>query len=105
MAWQVLRDTDVFPDETPTLRAARRRGQRGVAALVDDYDLTCRQVRDLLVRYLTEQSAEMDYTSLRGLVGLLADAFWKDLEEHHPAISTLNLAPEVAAAWKQRVRD
>jgi hypothetical protein len=102
VAWDLLRETDVFPEGSPTLRAARRRGQRDVVELVDDYELACRPVRDLLIRYLTERSAEMDYTSVRGLVGLLADAFWKDLEEHHPGISTLDLAPDVATAWKQR---
>src|SRR5258708_2320850 len=34
-------------------------------------------------------------------LGLL---FWKDLENHHPGISSLNLAPDIAAAWKQRIR-
>jgi hypothetical protein len=29
--------------------------------------------------------------------------FWRDLELHHPGISSLNLSPDVAAAWKQRV--
>jgi integrase len=102
LTWDVLRATNVFPDGTPSFRAACRRGQRSVAELIDDYDLSCRPVRDLLIRYLTDRSAGLDYTSLRGLVALLADAFWKDLEEHHPGISTLDLPPDVAAAWKQR---
>jgi integrase len=102
LTWEVLRETNVFPDGTPSFRAARHRGQRGVAELVDDYELVCQPVRDVLIRYLTERSAELDYTSLRGLVALLTDAFWKDLEEHHPGISTLDLPPDVAAAWKQR---
>ncbi|SNT19447.1 NADH-quinone oxidoreductase subunit H [Streptosporangium subroseum] len=29
--------------------------------------------------------------------------FWKDLETHHPGIDSLRLAPDVAAAWKQRI--
>ena len=33
----------------------------------------------------------------------LGRLFWRDLELHHPGICSLNLAPEVAAAWKQRV--
>jgi hypothetical protein len=93
LAWEVLCETNVFPGATPSFRAARHRGQRSVAELVDDYELACGPMRDLLVRYLTERSAELDYTSLRGLVTLLADAFWKDLEEHHPGISTLDSLP------------
>ncbi|WP_454197698.1 hypothetical protein [Nocardia sp. Marseille-Q1738] len=34
----------------------------------------------------------------------LVMAFWKDLERHHPAIDTLRLSHEIAAAWKQRAR-
>jgi hypothetical protein len=30
--------------------------------------------------------------------------FWKDLETHHPGIGSLNLAPDVAVAWKQRMQ-
>ena len=30
--------------------------------------------------------------------------FWADLERHHPGIDSLHLPPEVAAAWKQRLR-
>ena len=30
--------------------------------------------------------------------------FCKDLERHHPGIDSLHLSPEVAAAWKQRLR-
>jgi hypothetical protein len=29
--------------------------------------------------------------------------FWRDLELHHPGISSLSLSPDAAAAWKQRV--
>jgi hypothetical protein len=30
--------------------------------------------------------------------------FWVDLEAHHPGIDSLRLAPEVASAWKARLR-
>ena len=33
-------------------------------------------------------------------LGLL---FWKDLEQHHPGISSLRLDAQTAAAWKERV--
>jgi integrase len=102
LAWDLLGELGVFPPGTPRLRDARRPGQRGVAELVDRYQLACWPVRDLLVRYLSERAASLDYSSLTGLAGNLVGAFWKDLESHHPGICSLHLAPEVAAAWKQR---
>jgi hypothetical protein len=44
----------------------------------------------------------LDHTTLRGLAFSLGGLFWRDLERHHPGIASLHLAPEVAAAWKQR---
>ncbi|HET6744149.1 MAG TPA: hypothetical protein VFH76_34670, partial [Kribbella sp.] len=41
--------------------------------------------------------------TLRDLAFSLGGLFWRDLERHHPGISSLHLAPEVAAAWKQRI--
>jgi integrase-like protein len=38
-----------------TLHAALRRGQRPTTELVDDYDIRCRPLRDVLVRYLDER--------------------------------------------------
>ena len=102
LTWDLLRDLAVFPAGTPDLRAALRRGQRSIAELVDTYQLTCRPVRDVLVRYLSERAASLDYSSLASLAGRLVGAFWKDLEAHHPGICSLDLAPEVAAAWKLR---
>jgi integrase len=45
----------------------------------------------------------LDHTTLRDLAFSLGALFWRDLEHHHPGTSSLQLAPEVAAAWKQRV--
>ena len=102
LAWDMLRSHNVFPSGTPTLRAARNRGQLSIEELVDRYQLTSRPVRDLLIRYLTERAAGLDHVSLRGLVGLLAGTFWKDIEEHHPGLDTIDLPPAVATAWKER---
>ncbi len=102
VAWDMLRDSSVFPAGTPTLQAALRRGQQSISELVDVHQLACRPVRDLLVRYITERAAGLDYVTQRGLVAHLAGYFWKDLEEHHPGIDSLGLAPEVATAWKHR---
>ncbi len=54
--------------------------------------------------YLRERQPALDYSSLRTLAADLGGVFWKDLERHHPGIDSLHLPPEVAAAWKQRLR-
>ena len=41
---------------------------------------------------------------MRSLAANLGNVFWKDLERHHPGINSLDLTPEVATAWKQRLR-
>jgi integrase len=105
--YQVLHTIGVFPDDAPaTVRmlGPGRKGQLTPAELIDRYDLACRRVRDVLVDYLNERQPALDYASLSTLATNLGRLFWKDLEEHHPGISSLDLAPDVAAAWKQRAR-
>ena len=63
------------------------------------YDLACRPVRDLLIDYLRERRPAVDYNTLTGLATALALWFWKDLENHHPGLGSLRLAPDIAAAW------
>jgi len=79
-------------------------GQQSVEQLVDRYDLACRPVRDLLVDYLRERQPGIDYTTLNQLAGTLGLRFWKDLETHHPGISSLHLPPDIAAGWKKRLQ-
>jgi integrase len=102
LTWDLMRQTGVFPAGTPSLGHARNGGRPSVTEMVGRYDLACQPVRDVIVRYLSDRAAAVDYSTLRELTGKLAGAFWKDLEEHHPGISSLNLAPEVARAWRQR---
>ena len=91
--------------DAPTrLGELRSAGQRSPAELIDRFDLACRPVRDLLVDYLCERAPALDYSSLRSLAADLGNTFWKDLERHHPGINSLHLAPEVATAWKRRLR-
>lgn len=101
-AWQVCAAMGILPRNT-TLRSAQRTGQRGVTEMVDDYRLQCGPVRDLLVRYLEERKPSLDYASLRNNVTTLVGLFWADLEAHHPGIDSLNLPPDVATAWKERL--
>jgi hypothetical protein len=72
--------------------------------MIGRYDLACQPVRDLLVDYLRERQPGIDYSSLNQLAGALGLRLWKDLEIHHPGISSLHLPPDVAAAWKQRLQ-
>lgn len=102
-AWDLLVRFGGFPQGTATLRDVLRRGPLSTADLVASYHLQCRPVRELLVRYLNERAATLDYTSLRGLASVLAKTFWKDLELHHPGLHTLDLSADVAAEWKKRV--
>jgi integrase-like protein len=104
--YQLLHAMGVFPPTAPpTVRAVsgRAQGQISVEQMIDRYQIACRPVRDLLVDYLRERQLSVDYTSLRALAFGLSKLFWKDLEDHHPGIDSLRLAPDVAAAWKQRI--
>jgi integrase len=105
--YQLLHSAGVFPaDAPPTVRMFSPvfAGQIPVEQLVDRYQVTCRPVRDLLVDYLRERQPAIDYNTLTTLATTLVLWFWKDLERHHPGIDSLRLSPEVAAAWKQRIR-
>ena len=102
--YQLLHEMGVFsPDAPSTFRAFNTTGQLSPAQLIDRYAITCRPVRDVLVAYLAERQPMLDHTTLRDLAFSLGGLFWRDLERHHPGICSLNLPPEVAAAWKQRV--
>jgi integrase len=105
--YQLLHAAGVFPDGAPpTVRMFNSlfTGQLTVEQMVDRYDLACRPVRDLLVDYLRERQPGIDYNTLTSLATALALWFWKDLEACHPGISSLRLPPDIAAAWKQRIR-
>ena len=104
--YQLLHATGTFPPTAPaTLRMfdPRFQGQLTAAELIDQYALSDRPVRDLLVDYLNERRPAVDYATVKNLAYLLGKLFWKDLETHNPGISTLRLPPDVAAAWKQRL--
>jgi integrase len=105
--YQLLHEAGVFPaGAPPTVRMFNPnfQGQLTVEQMVDRYDLACRPVRDLLVDYLREREPAADHATLRSLSGILAGTFWKDLEDHHPGIDSLRLAPDVAAAWRERMQ-
>jgi hypothetical protein len=105
--YQLLHMAGMFPPGAPaTVRmfSVKFAGQLSVEQMVDRYDLACRPVRDLLVDYLRERQPGIDYTTLKSLVTALVPLFWKDLEAHHPGISSLHLPPGIAAGWKKRIQ-
>lgn len=75
LAYELLRGIGGLRGPPPTWRQARARGQLTVAELVDRYPLACRPVRDILVCYLTERSAVLDYSSLSNQAQMLASVF------------------------------
>jgi integrase len=105
--YQLLHAAGTFPHSAPpTVRmlSTRFAGQLTIEQMIDRYDIACRSVRDLLVDYLRERQPGIDYSSLVGLAITLGKRFWKDIEAHHPGISSLHLPPDIAAAWKQRIQ-
>ncbi len=105
--YQLLHAAGFLPAGAPArvrMLDPRVRGQQTAAQLIDRYDLACGPVRDLLVDYLNERRPGIDYVTLGDLAYQLGLLFWKDLETHHPGISSLDLAPDVAVAWKQRMQ-
>ncbi len=103
--YALLAETGVLPpDAPPRLKAVLLSGPRTAAQLIDRYHIACRPVRELLVDYLTDRAVDWDYVTLEDVAQMLGSLFWRDLERHHPGIDTLRLPPEVAAAWKDRLR-
>jgi integrase len=103
--YTLLAETGVLPaGAPPILRATRMTGQRTPAELVGKYGLRSRPMRELFTSYLAERAAELDYASLVGMANTLCGLFWRDLEQHHPGIASLALDTEVAAAWKDRLK-
>ena len=102
--YQLLHQMGVFGPHAPsTLRAFATQGQLSPAQMLEPYGIQCVPIRDLILAYLHERRPTLDHTTLRSLAFTLGRLFWRDLEIHHAGINSLNLIPEVAAAWKQRV--
>ena len=97
--YRMLHRMGIFEAAAPQmLRELTASRQRTPGELIDRYDLAGRPVRDLLVDYLKERQPALDYSSLRKLSAALAGGFWKNLERHHPGISSLHLPAQVSEA-------
>lgn len=103
--YRLLLQGGILPaDSPPSINAASRRGQLSAEELVDGYQVACAPIRKLLVDYLRERQAGMDYTSLRQLASKLVLLFWRDLELNEPGIDSIHLSDDVARRWKERLR-
>jgi len=102
--YQLLRAAGVLPPEAPaSVRMFATRGQLTAEELIGQYGIECVPVRDLLVSYLSERHLASDYSTLRTIAHVLGKLFWRDLELHHPGISSLRLSPAEIAGWKDRI--
>ena len=102
VAQQLLRQAGFIADPPLTTGYAYRLHKPTIPELVDQYGIACRAIRDLLVDYLTERTVALDYPSAGQLTTRLAKQFWRDIEQHHPGISSLALPRPVVDAWRQR---
>lgn len=101
-AWRVLHETGHFrPSTPPTLRAATRVPQLSPTELVDRFQITHRDVRELLIRYLTRRSHTIDYVTLHGLTTVLCGTFWTAIERINPDQRDLRLNQDTYQRWRE----
>jgi len=101
-AWDMLRKIGVTEDTS--LLADTRQGQHSSTKIVDYYEIKNPQIKELLIRYLDERRAALDYSSLRSLALRIVCVFWADIERNHPEQKDLDLSREVYEAWRERAR-
>ncbi len=102
--WLLVQAGALGTDAPRDAHSLMKAGQRSVTELVDGYRVESSAVRSVLIDYLHERQAVLDYTSLAALASKLVLLFWRDLELHCPGIDTLRLDDEVARGWKDRLR-
>lgn len=102
VAHQLLRHVGAITDPPLSTGSAYRLRKPSIAELVDRHGIVCTAIRDLLVLYLEERAAALDYPSATQLTTRLAKQFWRDIERHHPGIDSIALPRAVITAWKHR---
>lgn len=101
--WYVAKQAGLLPGEPETISALTLLGKKTPTQLVDQYGVQSPTIRALLIDYITEVSANSDYSNHMSVTTHLVKLFWCDLERHHPGIDTIALTPEQAASWKHRI--
>lgn len=102
VAHRLLRAAGCTGDPPLTSGYGHRLNRLSVEQSVDRHGIECGEVRDLLVEYLKERSAALDYPSAKQLADRLAGKFWRDIELHHPGIGSIDLPAGAAEAWRKR---
>lgn len=102
--WHYARLAGLLVGEPDDLGALTKAVQRTPAELVDRHGVRSIRVRDLLVDFITEMSATLDYGSLETSAGNLVGLFWKPIEDANPGIDTIRLTKEQAAEWKSWIQ-
>ncbi|MBA3241448.1 MAG: hypothetical protein H0T60_09525 [Acidobacteria bacterium] len=75
-----------------------------VEQLVDGFGVNNPEVRQAFVLYLKERAPALDFNSLRQLAYRLVKLFWRNIEERHPEVTSLNIPAKVMEEWKRRLR-
>ena len=100
-AWDLVRGVSSIPDVE--LQSCLRSGQLSASQILQRFRLRSTAVHDLIVRYLEERQPSLDYTSFESTARQLG-AFWADIEQHNPGITSLHLSDKAAREWKVRLR-
>ena len=102
--YQLVRSLGRFPDSAPaTTRTFHVSGQMSTEEMIDRYGIAVPAGPGPAGGLPAEVRGRHDYNSLLQMSFVLGRLFWRDLELHHPGISSLRLSPDAAAAWKQRI--
>jgi probable HAF family extracellular repeat protein len=95
-AWHFLRLMGRSPASAPAvMRGSVCPGPRSVTEMVDRYQVSNTEVRDLLIDYITRHAVGIDYTTTEALAQGLADLFWSAIERINPAQRDLRLSHTV----------
>ena len=100
-AWHFLRLMGRLPASAPAvMRGSVYRGPRSVTEMVDRYQVSNAEVRDLLIDYIARRAASIDYTTTEALAQGLAGLGWSAVERINPAQRDLRLSEATYQQWK-----
>ena len=85
------------------MRGSVYRGPRSVTEMVDRYQVSNTEVRDLLIDYITRRAAGIDYTTTEALAQGLAGLFWSAIERINPVQRDLRLSQATYEQWKAEI--
>lgn len=101
LAWRVMSESGHFPAQVPpTLRGAMRSPAQTPAELVDKYNITNPDIRDVFVAYLTRRSHDIDFATLRDLAEDICGKFWTGLQQINPGQPNFVISQEHYESWR-----